>query len=564
MVQQNGALAALLECAENPFGTYNTPDRIRDIEARTGVWSAHPRMTVISEIAAWHGLNPWGLLAGIIARTAGAIPPHVMLVDRHGNAGATVHTGTSLDLPVMEVGKTGHGKSLLTGTLDELVPAHGVVVPGGTGQGLVKAFAEAYTATQDADGKRIPPVDMRRWKARSVSQETDEFDFMRKEFERAGSQTLSLLRSLTMGKLAGMQNGDKTRNAQLPPHTYRFSAVYVTQADTLDSLMALYKYGDPQRFLFAPVKTYRPEPRPAVMPTWTPVMHPMLGLRTMSPYGHAMVTGSDWDSYPDEEPLADRPYTHAPVWLHWSPQMHVDVPALRQELALMDVMPYRKAGTMTDEERALETAASVRSHFVLTRIKVSAILTAVLGITSPADTPDHLYMDDLAWQIAGAAMDVSMGELAGCFETAKDAALLEERALGGGQGRRNKIARDVQVETQLDGMEQALVPALSALIRLRADYPDNAYTVRDICRVAGRTTATDARDALESLLTSTEFGGVIAVERIGKRYRATDEIMRAKTATEYLDSVRPGWDRSPFVERVDPAVAFTAVVGGVA
>lgn len=566
MVQQNASLAALLDAPENPFGEFNTPERLTEIEQRTGIWTLHPTLTAIHDTAAYSGrLSAWGLLVALLSRTSGSIPPHVVLVDPNGRPGSTVHTGASLSYPTIFLGSTGDGKGLLTGLMDETCPARGAVVTMGTGQGLAKSFAENRMVTHGEDGKRLrDPYEVRLWHSRSVSQEVDEFEGMRAEFERAGSQTLPMLRSLTQGKRCGMTNGDKTRTVMLPPHTYRFTTVYVTQPENLDTLMAYYKGGDPQRFTFAPVREYRPRIAPSHPVTIPRAQHPMLGTSTAAINGGVMInTGSSWDEYPTTESVSDEPYVHDPVWVHWSPQMHTDIPTMRAAIDSGRKSPYRKAGTARPDEVAAETAALVRSHMVLATIKTSAMVTALLGVTTPADTATHMHMTDLAWTVAQSVTEVSMGELAGCFEAAVDSAIRQDAAASKRQGRGNKIARDAQVEAQIDGAEQAMVPSLSALIRLRADNPEGTHSVRDVARTAGRMSSTEARDALDALLTTTEFGGVVAVERIGKRYRATDEIMRADITVNYLDTVRPGWDRTPFEAPIDPTAAFNAVVAGV-
>lgn len=560
-----GSLKALLDVAENPFGKHTTTASLNELEQRTNIWNAHINLTLVHQHAAWEkDVSAWGLLAGILSRVSSHIPPNVVLVDKHGRTGSTIRKGMSLNLPVVMTGRTGANKGALGKCVDEIITPFNEPTPGGTGQGLVKTWAEKKVLKEDASGNAMPPVDTLQWAQRCVVQDVNEFEFLQEEFARRGSQTKALLRSLTMGELAGMQNSEAARNMALPPHSYRWAPIWYTQPHALDTWIASYRGGDPQRALYAPVKEYRKDiPRPARKPQAITFPHPVISRTANVKWGGATNVYAGYPQ-PDVE-VYNSPTVVAPVWVHWSPSMAADIEMMRRELDELDTEPY---GFLDYDEETEQTdiGVSVRSHLILTTIKVAALLTFALGITDQRDNTFNVHISDVAWNVAKAMMELSQAELAGAFDTAKHEARKAAKAEGKQRGYVNHMTKTTQTELGYEEVEQSLDKVTGALIRLRAENPDKYHGKRDIQRRAKGTNAAGVADTLSNLIVPRDTAGVdvpiVFAEKDGASYRASDALMSSPAAQEYLKQMGLTWTAP--VPRVDPEALFAARTNGAA
>lgn len=572
--QSTPQLQALLDVAVNPFGEKSSVAFLDSVEAATGLWNLHPKLQYIYQLARYEGVNPFGLAIGLYVRTASHVPPNVVLVDKDGRPRGGLRSGTSLNLSGVLVGRTGSNKTNLESVLDsELLPFTESVV-GGTGQGLIKAYLSKNTKTKDQDGNPLPePQDVVTWKRRGLTQSVDEFKFLREEFGRANSQTLSLLRTIVMGKKAGMENSDETRNATLPANLYRFTSLWYAQPVALDTLMAFFAEGDPQRFAYAPVKEYGHRAlaaRPATRPIYKKTSHPVM-YAALDPATHPKLFGGVpmWDIFPVEEPYGKLAYPE-PVWVHWCQSMHTEVPQMRRELDELIQEPYADyEGDEGEATYARELQAEVRSHLVLTTIKLAAAVTFYIGDTDPRDTSTDVHISEIGWAAAKAHMQVSTAELAGCFHHAKWDAARQRRAVARNHGEHLKVSKDTQDDLEQTALDKAALAVLRALARLRADNPDQFQPERTIHQQAtGNHTSKSLKGALGMFKTTIVLDGseFVPVELSGNCYRASDALMQVPAIQTYLDKWRPGWRAKVFTNSSasasDPSATFEAVVAG--
>lgn len=417
--------------AENPFGEPTTRDFLDEIEHTTDFWNRKPQLQDIAWRAALEGVSPWGMLLAVELHRLSQIPPTVVLVKRNGSRGRSLVAGTSLNMFGGLVAVTGGGKSVIFRESQEIITPVMRPIPDGTGQGLVKAIAETEKRTRDKDGKLLPiPYYITRFNRHSLVVHAPEIKSLNAEFEREGSKTDSVMRSLWSGETTGMTTGDRERRVALPPNTYRIAGLWGVQPVNATSVLSGVDDGTPQRWVWAPAEEYRRGPR-------TPSRIPSQGCTYPVPVWQ--VGGNPYGVSGGELPmeLSDADPLPAPIWVDWSPQMKTDIlaaRAARDELLNRD--PYV---VISDDQAAAEHKMLMESHLVLTRIKLAAALGFLWGHTSP---------DDQDWELSGVQLEVSRGELAGVWQRCEESHSERMLRLGRDRGMSTHYARQTVAELE--------------------------------------------------------------------------------------------------------------------
>lgn len=391
---------------QNPFGEPIDRDFLDYVETSTDFWNRKPQLQLIAEIAAREEISPWGLLLSTQIHQLSNVEPTVVLVKRSGSKGTILSDGTSLNMFGALTAPTGGGKSA---TFRE---ANGLVVPrmhpiaDGTGQGIVKAFAETEKVTHDEDKKRLDdPYYVTRYFTHSVVVHAPEINTLNAEFMREGSKTASMMRSLWVGEIVGSTTGDITRRVTLIPNTYRIGGLWGVQPVNAAGLLAGADDGTPQRWVWAPAEEFRVGSRthPARTPAPSNTRFP---LPQFNP--NTSLFGPSGGELP--QTIDKNTQLPAPIWVEWSPKMYADITSLRaDQQRAKDRDPY---APITPEQRDLLHRVTMESHMVLSRIKMAAALGFLWGHASP---------DDEDWDLSEAQMEVSRRELAGAWLRANEA-----------------------------------------------------------------------------------------------------------------------------------------------
>lgn len=469
----------------NPFGGPLTREWLTDLETRTDFWNRKPQLQYIAAFAEREGVSAWGLLLSVMLHRLSHIPPTVVLSKRDGSVGTALIGGTSLNLFGSLVGDSGSGKSVIFRAASEIMPPIHRPFSDGTGQGLVKSIAETERHTKDEDGNPLSePIYVTRFLRHALVIHAPEIKTLNAEFEREGSKTDSMMRSIWVGETVGMTTGDKERRATLPANMYRICGLWGVQPVNAGAILNGAEDGTPQRWIWAPAeefrrgkrKPFRTPPPASVhfpMPVFNPGQNPF-----GTPGGELPLTLADNDPLP------------APIWVTWSPQMHVDVKRLRDEReALRDRDPY---AVVTPELVAAEHRVLMQSHLILTRIKLAAALGMLWGHTSP---------DDEDWELAGAQLEVSNRELAGVWASTQRHRFEAIVAKGFERGREMHAAN--RQRTLLDEEdEQSFADHLWQLLRNRP------MTNKEIRAKLSTSRRKGLREAVELL----ESRGMLAVD----------------------------------------------------
>ncbi|MCP2628107.1 hypothetical protein NLB33_35240 [Mycolicibacterium smegmatis] len=390
---------------KNPFGVEITRAWLTDIEQRTDFWNRTPQLQAIAWAAAQaRRVSPWGLLEIVKQNRLSHIKPTVVLVKDSGAEGTHLFAGTSLNSFVALTGESGAGKSKALKLAWELVPPIHTPVSDGTGQGLVKSIAETEKVTKDENGERLAePYYVTRFHRHSLVVESAEIKTLNAEFERDASKTAAMMRSMWSGETVGMTTGDRDRRVTLPANTYRIVGRWGTHPHAVNFILDGVDDGTPQRFYWVPAEEYR-SGISRVNPGTVTFPMPVFGNNGSNPFG---TSGGELPTeYRDGDPLP------APIWVHWSPQMAVDIKALQdQRDALRDRDPYEDP-VDPDEEAAV----SMASHFLLAQIKCAAHFAFLHGRND---------ITDLDWELAGIEMQVVKRELAGIWKRSQEARIEE-------------------------------------------------------------------------------------------------------------------------------------------
>lgn len=409
---------------DNPFGEPITREWLTDLEQRTDFWNRTPQLQAVAWVAAQEDISPWGLLMGCQLHQLSHIKPTVVLVKRDGNPGQTLFSGTSLNMFGGLTADSGGGKSVTFKAASELVPPKHTPVSDGTGQGLVKSIAETERVTQEDGQKLAEPYYITRFHRHALVIHAPEIKTLNAEFAREASKTDSMMRSMWSGETVGMTTGDRDRRVTLPSNMYRIVGMWGVQPVNSTAILAGADDGTPQRWLWQPAEEYR-SGISRVNPGRVTFPMPVFGAPSANPFG---TSGGELPTeYRDGDPLP------APIWVHWSTQMHVDIAALKaQRKALRDRDPY---ADLTPDQVAAEAAVTMQSHLLLTRIKLAAIMGFLHGRANPTD---------LDWELSGYQIEVSTRELAGVWKKSNLARRQEIVARGAERGLEQQVAQDTR------------------------------------------------------------------------------------------------------------------------
>ena len=467
---------------KNPFGTPTDRDYLDEVESRVlsngkTFWNATPQLQLVAYASSIEELSPWATLIAVQGNVLSHVSPRVVLVKRSGNKGTVLGEGTSLNMFGALGAITGGGKSVTFREANSLFPPKSNSISDGTGQGIVKRFVKSHTVTEDSQGVKLQePFEATLYKTHTVVIHAPEVTTLNGELARDGSKTSGMMCSMWVGEPAGMNNSEKDRNGQLYPNTYRLVGVWGVQPKNAVSIIERADDGFPQRFICAPSDEYRingREPKRTPPPPGTEIRVPSWSPPGMNNIGMG-------DELPDI--VTDDTQFPAPIWVEWSPQMHIDIPRMRQELkdAKGDRDPY---APMTDEERERIEAAVMRSHFILTRIKQAVYFAFMHGRCNPTD---------LDWELAGLQMEISEHEWAGLWIAAQESARLERVKKGRERGEESHAANAERDRLVMSDVDRAAAKMWNKL----ADKP---RTLREITMNTAKSQRKFVNDALTQL-----------------------------------------------------------------
>lgn len=404
----------------NPFGDPIDRQGIFDIEASTDFWNRKPQLQMIYHAAMDERVSPWALLAACMAHRLSHVPPTVVLVKANGKEGQNLAGGTSLNIFVGLVAPPGGGKSVTFRLASELIPPKDIPLADGTGQGIVRAIAERKKISKDEEGKPLKdPYMVTRFHRHSLTLHAPEVTTLNAEFAREGSKTAGMMRSLWVGETVGMTNADNDRNAVLPSNMARLCGIWGVQPHNAAAIMAQAADGTPQRFLWVPARDRRRN-RPEFL---TNVGHPPPNTTFPFPVFANTAPGIAMGSTLPAELRDDDPLP-TPIWVHWSQDM-ADTVAQNANAydELMDA--YEDYDELPPEVAAEEKRLTMEAHVLLMRIKLAASLGFLWA---------HVEPDDLDWYLAGALLELSMGEAAGVWKRCESGRLTEAAERGATRG----------------------------------------------------------------------------------------------------------------------------------
>lgn len=438
------------DVTSTPFGDPIDRQGIFDIEASTDFWNRKPQLQLIYHAAMDERISPWGLLAAVMAHRLSHVPPTVVLVKANGKEGPSLASGTSLNAFVGLVGKSGGGKSVTFRLASELIPPKDIPLADGTGQGIVKSFAERKKISKDEEGKPLDnPYMVTRFHRHSLTLHAPEVTTLNAEFAREGSKTGGMMRSLWVGETVGMTNADSERNAVLPANMARLCGIWGVQPHNAVAIMSQAADGTPQRFLWVPVRDRRrnhPEflTNVAAPPPNTTFPFPVFGT---TPAGIAMGSSLPLE-LKDDDPLPE------PTWVHWSQDM-ADTVAQNANAydELMDA--YEDYDELPPEVEAEERRLTMAAHVLLMRIKLAASLGFLWGNCEP---------DDMDWYLSGALLELSMGEAAGVWSRCESERLKEAAERGATRGVEQDaadVARNLQRSARIEGVAASVYTVLA-------------------------------------------------------------------------------------------------------
>ena len=451
--------APMFTSVANPFGAPITRARLTEIENSYpgGFWNATPPLQKIAAEAAAKRVSPVGVLTLLQEHRATHVPPNVVLVQTDGTCGMVLGDGTSLNGFTSIVSRPGGGKTVTFKVATALSPHIGVACPDGTSQGIVRHLAKTVTRTKDEEGKPLPaPVQETVFHTHAVMVHAPEIGTLNAEFERSGSKTAPMMRSMWIGETVGMNNGESERKVIIPPNMARICGAWGVHPVKAVAILAQADEGTPQRFVWAPAKEIR-TPAPARKPAPQGVSFPM---PEFTPPGNTAFGSTDM---PPTIDLKDPVYPE-PIWVHWSPQMKVDIAAFRAaEDALYDREPY---AIRTPEQADAEQALLMRSHFLLTTIKSAVKMGWLHGRANPSD---------LDWELAKIQMLVSEAELAGAWFECSQVPVALAKLVG-----EMRAVEQVTAEAHRELLKDAAMTAVEE--EIFTDLCKGPKTMRDIKR----------------------------------------------------------------------------------
>ena len=207
-------------------------------------YSYSPALEKIREEAQALRCPPDAVLGAVLCRLAALVPV------------STTVNGDSPNYFVALVGGSGSGKTTSVGVARKLIPEIGTDLDGlpvSSGEGLV----QAYLQQEKVDGK----LEQRQVHTAGFFY-VDEGQQLLAQSERQGSTTLSTLRLMWAGEVAGTTGARAETTRRLKAGSYRVSLLAGLQPDFASTLLADDHAGTPQRFLWLACRDPEPPSNP--------------------------------------------------------------------------------------------------------------------------------------------------------------------------------------------------------------------------------------------------------------------------------------------------------------
>ncbi|ORA77589.1 hypothetical protein BST28_17455 [Mycolicibacter kumamotonensis] len=426
----------------NPFGVPLSAKMLDDIERASHIFTASPKLQEIAYTAALERVSAWGMLAVCQMNMATWVDATHVLVKSDGSEGKSLESGTSLSTYVALTSLSGGGKSKTFKAAREVVKPFMRPITDGTGQGLIKQFAEVVKITRDEDGKPLKePYYVTQYRRHMLLVNSPEVKKLNAEFLREGSQTDAMMRSMWSGETTGNMTSDVNRQTLLIDNTYRIHAAWGVQPENSKGIMDGVADGTPQRFVWAPSLEQRTKaraPKRVIPPPGVTFPKP-----TWNIGGNVFGGGSEETALPSE--VKDDTVLPDPVWIGYgrAPLMQLELAELqeRQDAALATKSNRDEWLALTDEEREELERVITNSHGTLTRIKQAVLFAWLDGRPEPTD------MD---WVLAKAQMMVSRATAAFAYDEMMDAMERDARKVGEQRGAEMFAANNAK-----DALEQA-------------------------------------------------------------------------------------------------------------
>ncbi|KAA1430078.1 hypothetical protein F0402_15810 [Mycolicibacter arupensis] len=460
---------------ENPFGEALKRQWLTDLENSTDFWNHTPQLQQIAYTAAKKRVGAWGLLLMVQQHQASHVDATHVLVDVDGMPGATLAEGTALSGYVGLVADTGGGKNVVFRTATSLVKPATSPIAGGTGQGIIKSFADTQKVTEADKVARYKLV----FQQHVTVIHCDEIDSLNAEFARDASSTDATLRSVWTGGVVGNFTGDVNRRVTIPANMYRLHGIWCVQPTRAGEIMSRAEGGTPQRWVWAPAFESRVRamaPKRTAPPANVTFPLPVWNTGT-NQFG---TSGGQLPSvWSDGEPVP------APRWITWnsSPklqQWYADAIAEREKL--LDHEPFEPP---TPEEESKRQQAAMSSHTILTTIKTAVHMAWLHGRREPTD---------LDFELALVQMEVSRACVAGVWQRLAYAQSGETTTKGKQRGEEMHAA-DIARDNAMCSETQQLADSLWT--KLATDGPRSIAALRGGLSHRRKKLAKDAREFLE-------------------------------------------------------------------
>ena len=218
-----------------------------------------PALEKIREEAQALRCPPDAVLGAVLCRLAALVPV------------STTVNGDSPNYFVALVGGSGSGKTTSVGVARKLIPEIGTDLDGlpvSSGEGLV----QAYLRQEKVDGK----LEQRQVHTAGFFY-VDEGQQLLAQSERQGSTTLSTLRLMWAGEVAGTTGARAETTRRLQAGSYRVSLLVGLQPDFASTLLADDHAGTPQRFLWLACRDPEPPDNPGRPKGALPMPHTISG-----------------------------------------------------------------------------------------------------------------------------------------------------------------------------------------------------------------------------------------------------------------------------------------------
>ncbi len=222
-------------------------------------YSYSPALEKIREEAQALRCPPDAVLGAVLCRLAALVPV------------STTVNGDSPNYFVALVGGSGSGKTTSVGVARKLLPEIGTDLDGlpvSSGEGLV----QAYLRQEKVDGK----LEQRQVHTAGFFY-VDEGQQLLAQSERQGSTTLSTLRLMWAGEVAGTTGARAETTRRLQAGSYRVSLLVGLQPDFASTLLADDHAGTPQRFLWLACRDPEPPDNPGRPRGALPMPHTITG-----------------------------------------------------------------------------------------------------------------------------------------------------------------------------------------------------------------------------------------------------------------------------------------------